>query len=256
MQSDNRNISKDIIDLEIYKIFEQFKTEKNIRIVDFLKKLNISVFKEHDYRGIKFSYEALFKLILFQKLKGIMFHTRLTKYLRQHQKEGYALGFDTIPDRRIIGYFIHHILNNETKDLLEFIAQRIEDISEKFGILFDVKTLEPEPPQKDYEERNQRLLKNDKTKEICRLFKKRFAPFINLNLKNNTLYKKNQFIDLLIHMGMTRDFAENGSKTYKELRGQDNPDADTLLYHLKNYTNYRDLHRMFTTLFEIRPLAQ
>ncbi|HIG99239.1 MAG TPA: hypothetical protein HA258_01545 [Thermoplasmata archaeon] len=50
---------------------------------------------------------------------------------------------------------------------------------------------------------------------------------------------------------MTKDFAENGSKTYKELRGFRNPDADTLLYHLKNYNDTKDLHRMFTTLFEI-----
>ncbi|MFH1101666.1 MAG: hypothetical protein V1726_06500 [Methanobacteriota archaeon] len=251
MQSDNRNISKDIIDLEIYKTFEHFKVEKNIRIVDFLKKLDITAFKEHNYRGIKFSYESLFKLILFQKLKGIKFHTGLTKYLRQHRKEGCALGFNTIPDRRIIGYFIYHILDNQTKGLLEFTAQRIEEISEKFGILLDVKTFQPEKPEKETKERNQQIQRNDKTREICRLFKKRFAPFINLNLKNNTLYKKHQFLDILIHMGMTRDFAENGSKTYKELRGQDNPDADTLLYHLKNYTDTKDLHRMFATLFEI-----
>ena len=111
--------------------------------------------------------------------------------------------------------------------------------------------MEPEQPTKETKERNQYLQKNEKTKEICRLFKKRIAPFINLNLKNNAIYKKNQFIDLLIHMGMTRDFAENGSKTLKEIKGTNNPDADTLLYHLKNYEQYKDLHRMFTTLFEI-----
>jgi len=251
MPSSKRQISRETIELEIYKTFENFKIKRHVRIVDFLKKLDITAFKEHNYRGIKFSYESLFKLILFQKLKGIKFHTKLTKYLRQHRKEGCALGFNTIPDRRIIGYFIHHILDDKTSELLNFTAKKIEEISEKFGILLDVKTLEPEKIQKETKERNQQLQRNDKTKEICRLFKKRFAPFINLNLKNNTLYKKNQFIDLLIHMGMTRDFAENGSKTYKELRGFRNPDADTLLYHLKNYTDTKCLHKMFVTLFEI-----
>jgi len=247
---ESKQISKKTIEQEIYNTFEHFRNQKNIRIVDFLKKLNLSVFKEHDYRGIKFSYEALYKLILFQKLKGIKFHTRLTEYLRQHRKEGYALGFSTIPDRRIIGYFLHHILNPETKELLEFTAQKIEEISEKFGILLDIKTLKPEEPSKETKKRNQYLQRNDKTREICRLFKKRFTPFINLNLKNNTIYKKTQFIDLLIHMGMTKDFAENGSKTYKELQGTNNPDADTLLYHMKIYTYTKYLHRMFTTLFE------
>ena len=251
MRPSKQNISRKQIELEIYKTFEQFKKNKGIKIADFLKTFDTTIFQVRKYRKIKFSYESLLKLVLFQKLKGIKFHTKLTKYLRRNPSEKFKLGFSQTPDRTQIGYFINHILDIETKELINFTASKIEEISEKFGILIDVKTLEPEPPQKKTKKRNQRLQRNEKTKEICRLFKKRFSPFINLNLKNNTLYKKNQFINLLIYMGMTRDFAENGSKTYKELRGQYNPDADTLLYHLKNYTAPRDIHRMFITLFEI-----
>jgi hypothetical protein len=251
MRSSNPNISRKNIELEIYKTFEKFKENKNIKIADFLKAFDVLFFQVRKYRKIKFSYESLIKLILFQKLKGIKHYTKLAKYLRRNPSDRFKLGFSETPNRAQIGYFINHILDNEIKETLDHIVSKIEEISEKFGILLDVKTLEPEKPHKETKERNQYLQKNDKTKEICRLFKKRFAPFINLNLKNNALYKKTQFINLLIHMGMTKDFAENGSKTYKELRGDDNPDADTLLYHLKNYNNHKDLHRMFTTLFEI-----
>jgi len=251
MHPSKQNISNQSIELQIYTTFEKFKKSKHIKIVDFLKAFDVTPFQTCEYRKIKFSYESLFKLILFQKLKGIKFHTKLTKYLRRNPSEKFKLGFTKTPDRTQIGYFVNHILDEQTKELIEFIVSKIEEISEKFGVILDIKTFEPEKPQKETKERNQYYQKNDKTKEICRLFKKRFAPFINLNLKNNTLYKKNQFIDLLIHMGMTKDFAENGSKTYKELRGFNNPDADTLLYHLKNYTDTKDLHRMFTTLFEI-----
>jgi len=247
----SKPISREIIELEIYKTFEKFKNQKSVRTADFLKEFNITELCNREYRKIKFPYKSLIKLVLFQKLKGIKFQTQVVKYLKKHPKEKYRLGFSQTLDQTMISYFLNHALDYETKEQIEFIVSKILEISEKFGILFDVKTLEPEPPQKETKERNQRLLKNDKTKEICRLFKKRFAPFINLNLKNNTLYKKNQFIDLLIHMGLTKDFAENGSKTYKELRGLSNPDADTLLYHLKNYTDTKDLHHMFTTLFEI-----
>ena len=251
MPTSKRVISYSAIEKGIYNTFAQFKEQKNIKIADLINKLEHIPQNEQPYRKIKFTYDSLFKLILFQRLKGIKFHTKLTKHLRRNPSEKFKLGFSETPDRTQIGYFINHILDNDSKELIEFIAKKIEEISEKFGILFDVKTLEPEQPRKETKERNQRLQKNDKTKEICRLFKKRFAPFINLNLKNNTLYKKNQFIDLLIHLGQTRDFAENGSATYKEIRGQDNPDADTLLYHLKNYPDHKDIHRMFTTLFEI-----
>ena len=247
----SKHISKEIIELEIYKTFEKFKKTKNVKIADFLKAFDTTLFQEHKYRKIKFPYETLLKLILFKKLKGIKFHTKLTKYLRKNPSEKFKLGLTETPDRTQIGYFVNHILGNETKDLINFAISKIEEISEKFGILLDVKTFQSEKPEKETKKRNHDYQKNDKTKEICRLFKKRFAPFINLNLNNNTLYKKNQFIDLLIHMGMTKDFAENGSKTYKEFRGKDNPDADTLLYHLKNYTDTKDLHKMFVTLFEI-----
>jgi len=252
MPGSKRNISKKHIEKEIYNTFEIFKNEKNISIAEFLNRYESVLFYDRNYRKIKFSYESLFKLILYQKLKGIKFHTKLTKYLRRNPAIKFKLGFEKTPDRTQIGYFVNHILDEQTKELLDFIVTIIEGISEKFGILLDTKTLEPEKPKKETKKRNQYYQKRDKAREIARLFKKRFAPFINLNMKNNTIYKKNQFIDLLIHLGQTRDFAENGNKTFKELRPFAGcPDADTLLYHLKKYPDYKDAHRMFTTLFEI-----
>lgn len=251
MRSGNRTISRETIELEIYKTFEKFNGTKTITIADYLQAFDVTIFQVHKYRKIKFSYESLLKLILYQQLKGITFYTKLAKYLKRSPSDKFKLGFTETPNRAHIGYFVNHILDDNTKETLAFVASQIEDVSEKFGILLDVKALTPETPQKETKERNRYLQKKDKTKDLCRLFKKRIAPFINLNLKHNTIYKKNQYIDLLIHMGMTQDFAENGSKTLKELKGTHNPDADTLLYHLKNYDQYKDLHRMFTTLFEV-----
>lgn len=251
MRSSKQKISKKHIEIEIYNTFEYFKNDNNIKIADFLNKLELGLFKTSHYRKIKFSYESLFKLLLFKKLKGIRFLNQLRQYLKTHPEEALKLGLKCIPDRRTIGYFLHHILDANAKEILDFAACKIERISEKFGIIIDVNALEANIPKKQTKGRNQYLQKKNKTREICRLFKKRFAPFLNLNLSRNTVYKKNQFIDLMIHMGMTRDFAENGYKTYSELRATNCPNADTLLYHLKNYKNYKSLHKMFTTIFEI-----
>jgi putative transposase len=251
MQSSKMRVSKQKIELEIYKTFEQFKQKKNICIVDFLNKFDVTLLKNQDYRPIDYDYDSLLKLIIYQRLKGIKFHSKLTKFLRRNPSVKWKLGFSKTPDRRTIGYFINHILDNETKELIDFIVDRIEEVSEKFGILLDIKTLEPEKPQKQTKAWNQNHLKNKKTKEVCSLVKKRFSPFIDLNLNYNTVYSKNQFIDLMIHLGQTRDFAENGNKTFKQLRPCSCPDADTLLYHLKNYQDPKQLHKMFTTLFEI-----
>ena len=191
-----QNINRIDIESEIYTTFKSFKNEKNIKIADFLNKLNLKEVKNVNYRKIKFNYESLLKLILFQKLKGIRFHTKLTKYLRRNPSEKFKLGFSRTPDRRTIGYFLHCILDAETKEQLDFIATKIEEISEKFGILLDVKTLQPEKPKKQTKSWNKYHLKNKKTKEICKLFKKRFSPFIDLNL--NYLYK--EYLNKPIHL--------------------------------------------------------
>ena len=218
MKSHKQNISKEKIELEIYNTFERFKKEKNILIAEFLNKSRIECITDHDYRTIKFTYDSLVRLIIFKKIKKIRFQNQLHQYLKSHPEETILLGLIEIPDRRTVGYFLHHILNNEQRKLIDFIVSKIEEVSEKFGILFDIQTLEPKKPKKITKKRNQDIQRKKNTKEVCKLIKKRFSPFIDFKLRHNTIYQKNQFIDLMIHMGMTRDFAENGSKTLRELR--------------------------------------
>ncbi len=287
--SKQEDISRQNIESEIYKTFERFKEIKYIRIADFLKILDVEPFGEHKYRKIKFPYEALLRLVLFQKLKGIKSYTKLTKYLNKNPSEKYKFGFGKTPDRTTIGYFVNHILDDETKEFIDFAVTIIEEITEKFGILIDVKTLKPEKPEKETKERNQFYQKNDKTKEVCKIFKKRLEPHINLNIKKNAHYKKNQFTDILIHNGMTGDFAENGTKTLgAELEkrriycpkchiimlpsviilkngtkittlkctdcGYEKricPNADTLFHHIKKYSSCDDIYKMYMTLNEI-----
>jgi len=225
--------------------------KKNIYIADLLEKLDISTIKNKNYRKIKYSYESLIKLILYQKLKKFRFITQTRQYLKNHPDEAVQLGFKQLPDRRQIGYFQNHILDNRTKELLDFIVFKIEEISEKFGIILDTIVVKPLKPRRQTKIRNQYYQRDKKTREICKVIKKRFTPFIDLKLHHNTIYRKKQFIDLLIHMGMTRDFAENGSKTFKEIKGEKTPNSDTLLYHIKNYDNFREIQKMYLTLFEI-----
>lgn len=242
-------ISKKHITNEIYKTFEKIKKKKNISIADFLNRLELSLFNKQ-YRKIKFPYNSLVKLVLFQKLKGIKFHTKLTKYLRRNPKDKFRLGFSETPDRTQIGYFVNHILDDQTKKIIDFIVHKIEEISEKFSILLDVQTLQPQPPIKETKERNQRLQRNRKTNDVCKIFKRRIAPFINFHQNKNIVYSKQELINLLIHLGLQQDFAENGSKTYRVQQNR-GPSGKTLLYHLKKYQDIRELQRMYEILYEI-----
>ena len=119
MQSSKQNISKTIIETEIYNTFELFNKEKNICIADFIEKLDISTIKHQEYRKIKFSYESLIKFILYQRLKKFKFITQTRQYLKNHPDETILLGFKELPNRRQVGYFKQHILDKETKELLE-----------------------------------------------------------------------------------------------------------------------------------------
>jgi hypothetical protein len=207
MQPSKQNISKKNIELEIYNTFELFKDEKNVCIDEYLNKFNVISFRNRDYRSIDYTYESFIRLILFRRLKGIRFQTELVSYLKTHPKEKHTLGFSKTPKKRTISNFQCRVIDKDTKKLLKYTARKIEEISEKFGILLDLKTFEPNKIHKKTKIRNRYLQKNDKTKEICKLLKKRLSPFIKLNLNHNTIYSKNQFIDLMIHMGMTQDFA-------------------------------------------------
>jgi hypothetical protein len=251
MQPSKQNISITKIEKEIYNTFELFNKEKNICIADFIEKLDITTIKHQEYRKIKFSYESLIRFILYQRLKKFRFITQTRQHLKCHPEEAIQLGFKEIPNRRQIGYFQNHILDTETKELLEFIIDKIEEITDKFGITLDIISLKPKKIKKPTKTRNQYYIKDKKTREICQLVKKRFSPFMDFKLNNNTIYKKKQFIDLMIHMGMTRDFAENGSKTFREIKGQKCPNSDTLLYHIKNHNDLKEIQKMYLTLFEI-----
>jgi len=289
MPLSKRNISESKIVEEIYNTFELFKKQKSISISEYLKSLNISLFKDRKYRKIKFSYESLAKLYLFQKIKGIKFYTRLTKYLRKNPKDRFRLGFAKTPDRTSIGHFVKHSLNEEEKKQLDFIASKIVEISEKFGIILDIKTLEVEKPVKPSKERNQFIQKAESKNEVSKLLKKRFMPFIDFKIGKNGVFSSKDFVDLLVHLTSTKDFAENGSVTYRghmESRRvfcpkchslmlpsvkifsdgrcvsvmkcnkcksyrRTAPNADTFLYHIHKFDDIEKMKKMFDVLFEI-----
>jgi len=250
MQGSKRIISKKHIEKEIYKTFEIIQKQKSISIADYLKIFNASIFGRKKYRKIRFSYTSLIKLVLYQKLKGLKFQTRIVRYLKRHPADKFKLGFSQTPDQTTISYFLNRILGDQTKELIEFTVTKIEEISEKFGILLDIKTLEPEKPTKPTKERNQRLQKNNKNKEICRIIKRRLSPFINFHQHHNVIYTKQDLINLLVYLAKTQLCAEQGAESYKQ-KQRHGPAGKTILYHLKKYKDIREIQRMFEVLYEI-----
>ena len=251
MPTSTPHISKKHITKEIYNTFDQFKKQPRVTTAKYLKYLDVSCFQIKKYRKIRYDYQSLIKLLLYKKIKGFRFNTKLTKHLRRNPKDKYRLGFSRTPNRRQIGYFTKHILDEETKKHLNYTADKIIEVSEKFGVLFDIKTLQPIKKMKKTKPRNQQRIRREQTRKASKILKKRISPFINFHRHHNTKYSKKQLIELLIHLGLNQDFAENGSKVFRELRRQNGPDADTLLYHLKKYDDLKEVQQMFIQLFEV-----
>ena len=106
MQSSKMRASRRNIELEVYKTFEFVKSNSVVKISDFLKLFNCSIFEDKQYRSIDFTYGSLIKIILFKKLKGIKFQIQVERYLKRHPKEKYALGFSKTPDQTTISFAI------------------------------------------------------------------------------------------------------------------------------------------------------
>ena len=116
MLGSKHNISKQSIELEIYKTFELFKNKKNVSIAAYLNKLQLPTFQEQNYRTIKYSYESLYKLLIFKQLKGIKFQTQLERYLKNHTKERKQLCLEKVPNQRTISYYLNNIIDKESKE--------------------------------------------------------------------------------------------------------------------------------------------
>lgn len=250
MQPSIRTFSKENIELEIYKTFESFHQQKTISIAEYLNKLDPVWISTIKYRSIKYPFESLYKLVLYQKIKGIKQQTQLHRYLKCHKKDLKLLSLSKSPDQRTISHFINNILTSQQKTDIDYIVQQIQTISDKFGIIFDIQEIAPAKPSKKNHQRTQKIQIKNNTHNIAKLFKKRFTRFFDFNLHDNTTYQNNDFLNQLLHIANTQDFAENGSKT-RRIINPHTPDADTLLYHLKKYQDLDHVKKMFMTMYEM-----
>jgi len=72
---------------------------------------------------------------------------------------------------------------------------------------------------------------------------------LDFELYPQAKYDTCDFLDLLTHMAITRDFAENGSKTFGLVAKKKAPSADDLLWHLSGFCQ-NEIEERFATVFD------
>ena len=227
------------------KVCEILANNREVRIADILDQLDLDLPIK---KRFTFSFESQMKLIAFFYLKKFKSHRELLEYLTSNSYEAIKLGFykeaDKIklPSRRTIANFIK-TLDKENISFIKSLVSIIENTADKFNIILDIK--QRKVKRMSISIKTEYNLKDSKIKEIINLLRSKIYKKLKLDIADNSLFKYSDFIDELIYIALTQDFAENGSKMANQFLNRKMPNADTLFYHLKKFPNWNVLEKIF-----------
>ena len=94
--------------------------------------------------------------------------------------------------------------------------------------------------------------KRKATKEAIKLIKKLIYPEIDISINQNAKFTTKDLLDVLVHIAQTKDFAHNGTATFKELNPSSEPPSSwTMLYHLKKLESVEETKELFERIFDV-----
>jgi len=215
--------------------YKDLKIEVEIRkaidddIFLFLSKLDLSILKPlllREYKNdfhFKFDPISMTKTIILMKLKNMKSFEELYDYLKSNPDGSKLIGFNKkIPSRRTLSYFYNERISTDARRLIDKIAEMSKRVLEEKGIIYP----EVEIPS-DVSERTIRRRRRQYLDSMYKFMKENLIHLLPLKMNGNCIYTKEDLLNLLLHMAITNDFAENGSRTFGRLS------SDTLLYHLR-----------------------
>ncbi len=225
------------------------KSNDKITVSYILKELNLA--PSLSIRRT-FSQDAMLKAHIFGILKGLKSQRALIKELTKNPGDALNLGFDRgetasiLPTQQALSHFIK-TLTIDQKRLVDFVVKTINELADKYNIVLDrtvFKKRESLSPLTDIKERT------NKEKELIHFVKGELSKRIKFDINYNSIFEKEDYLNLLIHIALSQDFAENGAKVLSTIIEKRTPLADSLFYHLKK-NSFRDLQKMFEDTFDI-----
>jgi hypothetical protein len=149
------------------------------------------------------------------KIKNIKNYVAMEKYLKNHSSEAKKLGFHKrLPHHTTLSYFNREYVETELDKKLEFIKKKFIEIVKEYKLVLDFpydkrnKTIENKPSDKIFKE------------NICKKILKIVKNYFPITLKPNAIYTVNHYWDLLVHMALTGDFAEDASENLRLLKSK------------------------------------
>lgn len=181
--------------------------------MNILYYLNIDKIIKQKYRSIYYPYSSLIKLILFMDIKGIHNQSEMERHLKKHKRERKKLGLNRVPDQATISKFKNHYLNDETKEIISYISNKITKIAKEFNIDLDNK----QQKKKKKKHQSSKLFYLDcETRKAIKLLKKLLIESQLIKIRHNRVYDLEDYIDILIKMMLQNTYAETGSKQFRK----------------------------------------
>ena len=209
---------------------KDFNSEVNL--TEFLSKLDLSSLEplllreyENDFH-FRFNPVSMAKAIILKKLKSMKSFEELYDYLKSHPNVVKLLGFNgRLPSRKTLSHFYNERMSVDVKRIIDAFARISMEMMFKKGLIPDVDLSYQHDDS--VSERTLRRKKRKYIENLIKFLKENLIHQLPIELKRNSVYTKEDLLNLLLHMAITNDFAENGSRTFGRLS------SDTLLYHLR-----------------------
>lgn len=207
-------------------------------------------------RYYSYPLAAMVRSFIYAKLKGLKTPTAISSYLIENKGDASHLGFKQlrtqgiVPSDRNFRHFKQRRLRGVPLKLVGQLADELKAEIKKAGVILEDEIVVEEPTRKPKSDTTKRKIKNDELRRIRKFIKKKIFPLVWTETKYNAVFKRGDFLDLLLHMGLTHCFAEGGSQTLNLTKAERVPDSDTLLYHLKKYTR-TEIEDAYQQVFDI-----
>lgn len=204
----------------------------------------------------KFSKDSMLKGLVLKKLKRIKFDTKLIEYFRSNPDQTLELGFYKdannqikIPDRRTLGLF-HKQMTESDNSLVEFVSKTIEDVLYTKGTLLDLEPIKKQATKNSDSKSTIYRNTQERMKDLSKIVKKTLLKQLKDHTKYNSIYNDEDFLDLLIHISLSQDFAKEGAKVLRTFKDRNMPLGATLFYYLKKYS-LTEIADAFERIFNI-----
>lgn len=147
-----------------------------------------------------------------------------------------------MPPKRTFNHYLKAYLD---KKQLDSLAEKILATATNSRILLDLDLVNKTIAEKKH-------TSDSETREAIKLVKKLVYPMVDLKIKCNGKFTTKDLLDVLVHVALTNDFANNGSVTYKAVSSKDSaPSGDLMMHHFSKFDSIEKVSKMFEKISNI-----